>query len=999
MAEGSEVSAFSQRRVRHITAIQVRNLTAFPVRDAFASALSQPSEQSQFTAPGYLSDDLDVTLSKKRGRRISTNSVGTFKSLKSDDSLGDEDTHSLTDSRGTKRRSLRLSFGGGGSPATRQAPTIRGHRPRTTSLSSSLNSSIQSSAALPSTSTVISSVVPFASNLPDHSQTGLEKVIKSRLFETFIAVSVEPSSDLAVAGPSSPSTSAAPPSPVPSNPPTSPRSPKAPNGVVPRKGVKPSPLSPSMDKATANGRRDTPISPTSPSTKHTPKSASISVLRPNGKAATPSSPSSRKSPPPQTPPSTPRIRSATPPPPPPRSASPSSAAPLLPDYISPVHRPSTNPLFTMDVQSGFWSNPSGQRLNIELWGKGKQKEESGRDGSEDEGWRVLEEWNLDMGQLLPLQDDTQLPFNALVVTLHPPGRTFYLPPASTKSDRRSPSPSVEAGYASDPESGVKTVKKVVGEGSTVQFSTTAENGAGGVDVVALSRRRHRRGAGAGDAERDRVRTAGWQDLFKLAMLQSSIQDNQVSLNDVVREIDKVLEGDTTSALRREVSERESLVQALRKNVAAVYDQSEILKEKIELRRQQLQERREMLALAQELRDEDVDSEDATEEQVSTARTELITLQSRFTPTRTTLISTLSTIFPIELLSPPDLLYTILDVPLPIPLTASDPAPPLFLPAHKDVTDEAVATALGYVAQVVQLLAAYLGKGLVYPITCIGSRSMIRDGISAMVGPRMFPLFSKGVDTYRFEYGVFLLNKDIELLMADRDLRALDMRHTLPNLKNLLLTLTDGEGVQLRYVISPLRLVCTEFFSGSHNDVKTTFDCRGPRVPNSPEQGLTGLESPRAESPVTETGSSTPKAQHNEELPAEGNTPPASGSTTPTTTDTAKKGRSFIGLSPIAGFLRARYPSAIRATPTPPVAKTNDVAPAAEVAVNVNEELEDEEDRRTIRGDVVAGDVGMTEEAAETTLNGAERGSEKLGEVPVHATAPAHPPPPVTQPVK
>ena len=29
----------------------------------------------------------------------------------------------------------------------------------------------------------------------------------------------------------------------------------------------------------------------------------------------------------------------------------------------------------------------------------------------------------------------------------------------------------------------------------------------------------------------------------------------------------------------------------------------------------------------------------------------------------------------------------------------------------------------------------------------------------------FPLFSKGVDTYRFEYGVFLLNKDIELVGA------------------------------------------------------------------------------------------------------------------------------------------------------------------------------------------------------------------------------------------
>ena len=30
----------------------------------------------------------------------------------------------------------------------------------------------------------------------------------------------------------------------------------------------------------------------------------------------------------------------------------------------------------------------------------------------------------------------------------------------------------------------------------------------------------------------------------------------------------------------------------------------------------------------------------------------------------------------------------------------------------------------------------------------------------------FPLFSKGVDTYRFEYGVFLLNKDIEMVSAE-----------------------------------------------------------------------------------------------------------------------------------------------------------------------------------------------------------------------------------------
>lgn len=30
-------------------------------------------------------------------------------------------------------------------------------------------------------------------------------------------------------------------------------------------------------------------------------------------------------------------------------------------------------------------------------------------------------------------------------------------------------------------------------------------------------------------------------------------------------------------------------------------------------------------------------------------------------------------------------------------------------------------------------------------------------------PISFPLYVKGVDTYRFEYGVFLLNKNIEMV--------------------------------------------------------------------------------------------------------------------------------------------------------------------------------------------------------------------------------------------
>lgn len=70
------------------------------------------------------------------------------------------------------------------------------------------------------------------------------------------------------------------------------------------------------------------------------------------------------------------------------------------------------------------------------------------------------------------------------------------------------------------------------------------------------------------------------------------------------------------------------------------------------------------------------------------------------------------------------------------MTATDPAPPHSLPNYPNINGDVVSTALGYVAQLVQLIAAYLGMTLIYPVTCIGSRSFIKDGISAMVGPRM-----------------------------------------------------------------------------------------------------------------------------------------------------------------------------------------------------------------------------------------------------------------------
>ena len=184
-----------------------------------------------------------------------------------------------------------------------------------------------------------------------------------------------------------------------------------------------------------------------------------------------------------------------------------------------------------------------------------------------------------------------------------------------------------------------------------------------------------------------------------------------------------------------------------------------MSERIPRRKEELRHRREMLCLATSTLDQDVSAELITEQELSgercarsfyldtilfygTVHRDLVAaLRQRISPIRATLITTLAYLFPIDLISASDLLFSILDVPLPIPLGATDPAPPLSLLAYKDVNEECIATALAYAALVVQLLAVYLDRMLVYPITFCGSRSMIRDGISAMVGPRMCVLSS------------------------------------------------------------------------------------------------------------------------------------------------------------------------------------------------------------------------------------------------------------------
>lgn len=144
------------------------------------------------------------------------------------------------------------------------------------------------------------------------------------------------------------------------------------------------------------------------------------------------------------------------------------------------------------------------------------------------------------------------------------------------------------------------------------------------------------------------------------------------------------------------------------------------------------------------------------------------------------------IYPIEPIPDRPLNFTICGLPLPnaTALTASDTDP------------LSVAAALGYATHLTHLLSFYLSTPLPYPPSPHASTSTIYDPISTTLPSpqaRTFPLYLKGAVAFRFEYGVFLLNSDIETLMSRQGIRLVDQRHTAGNLKMLLSVLTAGKG--------------------------------------------------------------------------------------------------------------------------------------------------------------------------------------------------------------
>ncbi|KAF7960983.1 hypothetical protein EAE96_000653 [Botrytis aclada] len=275
-------------------------------------------------------------------------------------------------------------------------------------------------------------------------------------------------------------------------------------------------------------------------------------------------------------------------------------------------------------------------------------------------------------------------------------------------------------------------------------------------------------------------TSSYNALMRLSNLDESIQDALATREQLTSQINDILTNNTSPSTYIPVA-KESLALAKRYVTTSrkLLHQSQSRQHDLE---SSISSRRAAISsgyAVQSAAETDVQN---AQEHLNNSRTLLTNTKSLIRDHRRRLCEELIEIYPIEPTSHP-LLFTICG--LPLPNTTDDDS---ISSADEDV----VAAALGYVAQLVNHLQYYLGVPLPYPITPHASRSLIQDTISLVQDrQRIFPLYPQSVIRFRFDWGVFLLNKNIEALAESQGLRVLDIRQTVPNLKYLLYVCSAG----------------------------------------------------------------------------------------------------------------------------------------------------------------------------------------------------------------
>ncbi|EGP90551.1 uncharacterized protein MYCGRDRAFT_99101 [Zymoseptoria tritici IPO323] len=290
-------------------------------------------------------------------------------------------------------------------------------------------------------------------------------------------------------------------------------------------------------------------------------------------------------------------------------------------------------------------------------------------------------------------------------------------------------------------------------------------------------------------------SSSFDALLRLSKLDDSIQDALAARDQLARDLEDILRTNKAALTERDqVAEAEDRLKTIDFAKRTVQKQ-------LEKARKQSEERRVSLETRRSLMTSDAAARQSKWQDVNEAKPELpawkehnSALESTIQSQRRRICEDLQKCYPIQPVPGKTLAFSIRELHLPNS-EQLDSEPP-----------EVVSAALGHIAHTLQLMAFYLSQSLPYPVMPRGSTSTVYDPVSILKSNttsnsqaaedklRLYPLFSKGVPRFRYEYGVFLLNENIRVLLENTfGLKVLDIRQTLPNLKYLLYVATAGEG--------------------------------------------------------------------------------------------------------------------------------------------------------------------------------------------------------------
>ncbi|KAK9536116.1 hypothetical protein VZT92_005926 [Zoarces viviparus] len=262
-------------------------------------------------------------------------------------------------------------------------------------------------------------------------------------------------------------------------------------------------------------------------------------------------------------------------------------------------------------------------------------------------------------------------------------------------------------------------------------------------------------------------------LLRLHTAQRAIKQTQVTVQKIGKEIEEKLRTTTTCTERKK--ERECMQLRIAVLRSELQRQRKALGREIDLRqkeRAQLQKKEEVFSAQHESLKEEKASLTKLQKECTAKREQFLKSNAQLTFRCRQLLSELSYIYPIDVANQSD--YVICGVKLP---NSED---------FQAKDDGSLAVALGYTSHLVLMISCFLQIPLRYPVIHKGSRSSIRDTITDRLTEkeREFPLYPRG-ERFHFEYGVYLLNKNIAQLRYQHGLTTPDLQQTLPNLKNFL----------------------------------------------------------------------------------------------------------------------------------------------------------------------------------------------------------------------